>query len=78
MPPVTAVITTTAEMSVPALVMNCLVPLITHSRSSSVARVCVLPASDPASGSVSPNAPSRCPLHSIGSHSRFWSSEPNR
>ncbi len=44
-------------MSVPALVMNCLVPLMTHSPPSSRARVCVLPASDPASGSVSPKAP---------------------
>ena len=76
--PVTAVITTTPEMSVPALVMNCLEPLITHSPSSSAARVRVLPASEPASGSVSPNAPSRSPLHSRGSHSCFWSSDPNR
>ena len=76
--PVTAVITTTPEMSVPALVMNCLAPLITHSPSSSAARVRVLPASEPASGSVSPNAPSRSPLHSRGSHSCFCSSEPNR
>jgi len=76
--PVTAVITTIPEISVPALVMNCLEPLITHSPSSSTARVCVLPASDPASGSVSPNAPSCSPEHSLGSQSRFCSSEPNR
>ena len=38
----------------------------------------VLPASEPASGSVSPNAPSRSPEHSFGSHSRFCSSLPNR
>ena len=60
----------------PALVMNCLAPSITHSPSSRRARVRVLPASEPASGSVSPNAASRWPLQSCGSHSRFCSSEP--
>ena len=69
---------TTPEMSVPALVMNCLAPSITHSPSSRRARVRVLPASEPASGSVSPNAPSGSPEHSRGSHSRFCSSLPNR
>ena len=76
--PVTAVMTTIPEMSVPALVMNCLAPSITHSPSSSLARVLVLPASEPASGSVSPNAPSFLPAHSCGIHSCFCSSEPNR
>src|SRR5438067_1810884 len=41
-------------MSVPELVMNCLAPLTTHSPFSSSALVRVLPASDPASGSVRP------------------------
>jgi hypothetical protein len=76
--PVRAVITTIPEISVPALVMNCLAPSITHSPSSSRARVRTLPASDPASGSVSPNAPSRRPDVSSGSQSRYCSSEPNR
>jgi hypothetical protein len=76
--PVRAVIETTPEMSVPALVMNCLAPLITHSPSSSRARVRVFPASEPASGSVSPNAASWRPLQSSGSHSRFCSSLPHR
>src|SRR5579863_7819135 len=76
--PVTAVMHTTPEMSVPALVMNCLVPSIVHSPSRNRARVRVLPASEPASGSVSPNAPSISPEHSRGSHSRFCSCEPNR
>ena len=76
--PVTAVIVTSAEMSVPALVMNCLAPSITHSPPSSRACVRVLPASDPASGSVSPNAASRSPEVSRGSHSCFCSSVPNR
>ena len=76
--PVTAVIETTPEISVPALVMNCLAPSITHSPSSSRARVLVLPASDPASGSVSPNAPSVSPAHRAGNQSRFCSSDPNR
>ena len=76
--PVTAVIVTQPEMSVPELVMNCLAPFTTHSPSSSAARVWVLPASDPASGSVRPKAASFCPLHSRGSQSSFCSSVPQR
>ena len=56
--PVRAVIVTKPLMSVPALVMNCFAPLMTQSPSSSFAVVLVLPASEPASGSVSPNEPS--------------------
>ena len=69
---------TTPEMSVPALVMNCLAPSITQSPLSRRARVRTLPASEPASGSVSPNAPSLRPAVSSGSHSCFCSSDPNR
>ena len=76
--PVLAVMHTTPEMSVPALVMNCLVPLIVQPSSPSDARVRTLPASDPASGSVSPNAPRISPDVSFGSHSCFCSSVPNR
>ena len=65
-------------MSVPALVMNCFAPSITHSPPSSRARVRVLPASDPASGSVSPNAASRSPEVRRGSHSCFCSSRPEQ
>ena len=65
-------------MSVPALVMNCLAPLIVQTPPSSVARVLVLPASDPASGSVSPNAPSLRPAVRSGRSRCFCSSEPNR
>jgi hypothetical protein len=68
---------THAAISVPALVMNCLAPSITHSPSSIRARVRVLPASDPASGSVRPKAASRRPRHRSGSHYSFWSSLPN-
>jgi hypothetical protein len=75
--PVFAVMVTNPEMSVPELVMNCFAPLITHSPSSSFAVVRTLPASEPASGSVSPNAPSVSPDVSLGIHSRFCSSEPN-
>ena len=63
-------------MSVPALVMNCLAPLMTQSPLSATARVRVLPASEPASGSVSPKAASCSPLVSFGSHSCFCSSSP--
>ena len=73
-----AVIATWPLISVPALVMNCLAPLIVQASPSSTARVRVLPASEPASGSVSPKAPSRSPAHSAGSSSAFWASEPNR
>ena len=73
-----AVMQTTPEMSVPALVMNCFAPSITHSPSSSRARVLTLPASEPASGSVSPKAPRISPAHSRGSHSALCSSLPNR
>ncbi len=76
--PVTAVIDTHPEISVPELVMNCFAPSITHSPSSSFAVVRTLPASDPASGSVSPNEASRLPLQSWGSHSAFCSSLPQR
>ena len=74
--PVRAVIVTKPLMSVPALVMNCLAPLMTHSSPSSAAVVFVLPASEPASGSVSPKEPNFSPLVSSGIHSRFCSSVP--
>ena len=78
--PVTAVTVTSPVTSVPELVMNALVPLMTHSlpSSDSLAVVVVPPASEPAPGSVSPNAPIIEPEHSRGSHSRFCSSVPNR
>jgi hypothetical protein len=78
LPPVTAVIVTQPEISVPALVMNCFAPSITHSPSSRRARVRVAPASEPASGSVRPKAARRSPAHSAGIHSRRCSSEPQR
>ena len=76
--PVRAVMQTTPEISVPALVMNCLAPSITHSPPSRLARVRTLPASEPASGSVRPKAPSTLPEQSFGIHSAFCSSLPNR
>jgi len=77
-PPVTAVIVTQPEIRVPAFVMNCLAPLITHSPSSRRAVVRVAPASEPASGSVRPNAASLRPEQRSGSHSSFCSSVPHR
>ena len=74
--PVTAVIVTHAVMSVPAFVMNIFEPSTTHSPSSSRAVVRVAPASEPAFGSVSPNAASFVPEASSGSHCRFCSSVP--
>ena len=65
-------------MSVPELVMNCLLPLMIHSPPSSFAVVFVPPASLPAPGSVRPNAASALPLVSCGSHSCFCASLPNR
>ncbi len=74
--PVRAVIVTHAVISVPAFVMKIFEPLTTQwpSRSSAVVRVA--PASEPAPGSVSPNAASFSPEASCGSHSRFCSSLP--
>src|SRR5207244_1841897 len=71
------VIVTQLVMSVPALVMKIFEPLITHlpSRSSAVVREAA--ASDPAPGSVRPNAASLRPDARSGSHCRFCSSLPN-
>ena len=74
--PVSAVIVTRPEMSVPAFVMNCLAPSMTQSSPSRRARVFVFAASEPPSASVSPNAPRISPAHSRGIHSRRWSSVP--
>ena len=77
--PVTAVTVTSPVMSVPELVMNALVPLITHSPPSSRAVVRVAPASEPPPGSVRPKAPEdRSRRTGRGSHSCFWASVPNR
>ena len=76
--PVRAVIVTNAEMSVPAFVMKILEPLTTQLPSRSSAVVRVAPASEPASGSVRPNAASRCPEARSGSQRSFCSSEPKR
>ena len=64
-------------MSVPAFVMKIFEPFTIHCPSRSSARVCVAPASEPAPGSVSPNAASLLPAARSGSHSRFCSSVPN-
>jgi hypothetical protein len=65
-------------MSVPELVMNALLPLTTHSPSSTRAVVRVAPASEPPPASVRPNAPSLRPAVRSGSHCCFCSSVPNR
>ena len=75
---VTAVTVTSEVMSVPELVMNALVPLITHSPPSSFAVVRVAPASEPPPASVRPNPPSVRPAARSGSQRCFCSSEPNR
>ena len=76
----TAVTVTSPVTSVPELVMKALVPLMIHSLPSSESRAVVVvpPASDPAPGSVRPNAPIIAPDVSRGSHSCFCSSVPNR
>ena len=76
--PVTAVMETSPDISVPALVMNCLAPLIVQPSPESAARVWTLPASEPASGSVSPKEARRSPVQSCGSHSSFCASVPQR
>ena len=74
--PVRAVIVTQAVMSVPALVMKIFEPFTTHSPSRSSACVRVAPASEPAPGSVNPNAESFLPAASSGSQRCFCSSLP--
>ena len=58
-----AVTVTSDVIEEPELVMNCLLPLTTHSpdAASTSALVRVAPASEPAPGSVRPKAASRCP-----------------
>ncbi len=74
--PVRAVIVTHAVMSVPAFVMNIFEPSIVQRPSRRSAVVRVAPASEPAFGSVSPNAASLRPDARSGSHSRFCASFP--
>ena len=74
---------TSEVIEVPELVMNALVPSITHcvpSWPSSRRAVVRMPPgmSDPPPGSVRPKAASRSPAHRSGSHLRRWSSVPNR
>ncbi len=76
--PVRAVIVTPQVSSVPAFVMNIFEPFTTQLPSRSSAVVRVEPASEPASGSVSPNAASRLPDARSGSQRSLCSSEPNR
>ncbi len=73
MVPVRAVTVTTEVRSVPELVMNDLAPLTTHWSPSRVARVRVAPASEPAPGSVSPNAASARPATRSGRKRSFCS-----
>jgi hypothetical protein len=74
--PVRAVIVTCEVIAEPEFVMNDFAPLITHWPSTSSARVRVAPASEPASGSVSPNPASARPAIRSGSQRAFWSSVP--
>src|SRR5450756_2325810 len=74
--PVTAVMMTIFDILVPELVIKHFVPFITQSSPSRTAVVFVAPASEPASGSVRPNAPSIFPCAMGTSHSCFCSSVP--
>ena len=74
--PVRAVMVTPQVMSVPAFVMKSFEPLITHEPSRSSAVVRVFPASEPAPGSVRPNAARRLPEARSGSQRCFCSSLP--
>ena len=77
--PVSAVMVTIDVIGVPELVMKAFSPSITHSPvdSSSTARVLVPPASLPASGSVSPKAPSARPAQRSGNQRSCWAGVPN-
>ncbi len=74
----TAVTVTNRVIVVPELVMNCFDPLMTHSPPSRRAVVRVAPASEPASGSVSPKPASAVPASRSGSSSLFCASVPKR
>ena len=82
--PVMASTVTSEVMAVPELVMKDLLPSTTHSAllswpASSLAVVRMPPGmSDPPPGSVRPNAASRSPVHSSGSHRSRCSAVPNR
>ena len=77
--PVMASTVTSDVMAVPELVMKALLPSTTHSPSSSRAVVRIPPGmSDPPPGSVRPNAASRSPVHSSGSHRSRCRAVPNR
>jgi hypothetical protein len=76
--PVTAATLISAVMSVPELVMNALLPLITQWSPSSTARVCMPAASEPKPGSVSPNAANASPEASLGSQRARCSGVPYR
>ena len=71
-----AVTVTSVVISEPELVMNCLLPLTTHSPSRSSALVFVAPASEPAPGSVSPKPASLRPATRSGSQVSFCSWVP--
>ena len=58
--------------------IHCFWPLIRQPPSTFSARVFRLAASEPVSGSVRPKQPSASPEHSLGSHSCFCSSLPQR
>ena len=74
--PVRAVSVTPQVMSVPAFVMKSFEPFTIQEPSRSSAVVRVAPASEPAPGSVNPNAASRRPAARSGSQRSFCSSEP--
>ena len=74
--PVRACTITIPDIGEAEFVMNILLPFMIHSPFFSSAVVWVAPASLPALGSVSPNEARISPLHSLGSHSRFYSSLP--
>ncbi len=75
--PVRAVIRTSEVMSVPELVMNCLLPLSTQLSPSRTARVRMASASEPESASVRPNAASAWPESRSGSQRCFCSVVPH-
>ena len=65
-------------MSVPELVMNSLVPLMSHPVEVLVAVVRIAVTSLPAPDSVRAKAPRHSPLTSSGNHRDFWAWEPKR
>src|SRR5690625_2289871 len=75
--PPTTLAQTTNTSAIGELVIQVLVPVSTYPPSTFLARVSMLPGSEPWLGSVSPKQPTHSPEASLGRYFFFCSSVPN-